>query len=146
MPTNTMLFGDVGQDAHEEVDVVSAAHGGYNFGWRLMEATFCYNPSQNCNSTGTLTLPVLDYPHSEGCSVTGGYVYRGSAIPELTGHYLYSDYCVGWLRSFRPTAGGVTDKRTWAGVSAPHTVSFGQDGAGELYMIANAAVMRIVRQ
>lgn len=61
-------------------------------------------------------------------------------------HYLYSDYCVGWLRSFRPTAGGVTDKRTWAGVSAPHTVSFGQDGAGELYMIANAAVMRIVRQ
>jgi hypothetical protein len=74
-------------------------------------------------------------------------VYRGSAIPELTAHYLYSDYCRGWLRSFRVTAGGVaTEHRPWAGITLPFTVSFGRDGAGELYMVAGTQVWRIVTQ
>jgi len=144
--SGALYIGDVGQDTREEVDVAPATAAGRNYGWRLMEGTACFNPATNCNSGGTLTLPVLEYLHAEGCSVIGGYVYRGSAIPELSGHYLYSDYCQGWLRSFRSVAGGTADRRTWAGVSAPSTVSFGQDAAGELYMIGNGRVSRIVRQ
>ena len=141
-----IYIGDVGQDTREEVDVAPATAASRNYGWRLMEGMACFNPATNCNTSSSLMLPVLEYLHSEGCSVIGGYVYRGSAIPELWGHYLYSDYCQGWLRSFRSVAGGTTDRRTWAGVSAPSTVSFGQDAAGELYMIGNGSVSRIVRQ
>jgi hypothetical protein len=111
-----------------------------------MEGTACYNPATNCNSTG-LTLPAHEYLHSDGCSITSGYVYRGAAIPELTGHYLYADYCRGWLRSFRATTGGLaTEHRSWSEITLPLTVSFGRDGAGELYMIAGTQVRRIVRR
>jgi glucose/arabinose dehydrogenase len=144
-PTGMLYLGDVGQDTHEEVNVVASNAAGVNYGWPLMEGLACFNPTTNCNSSGSLILPVVDYTHAEGCSVTGGYVYRGSAIPELTGHYLYSDYCEGWLRSFRFTAGGATDHRRWPGIAVPGTVSFGRDAAGELYMIFNAQVWRIVR-
>ncbi|MGQ0715608.1 MAG: PQQ-dependent sugar dehydrogenase [Gemmatimonadaceae bacterium] len=140
-----LYTGDVGQDAREEVNVASASAAGLNYGWRLMEGTACYAPTSNCNPGGALTLPVVEYLHQEGCSVTGGYVYRGSAIPELRGHYLYSDYCNGWLRSFRYSGGQATDQRSWAGISVPQTVSLGRDGAGELYMIAGARVWKIVR-
>jgi glucose/arabinose dehydrogenase len=144
-PSGLLFIGDVGQDSREEVDVVSANAGGYNFGWRVMEATACYIPSSGCSTSG-LTLPALDYPHSDGCSVTGGYVYRGAAIPELTGHYLYADYCNGWLRSFKATPGGApTERHTWS-VTAPGTLSFGRDGAGELYLLAADKLSRIVRQ
>ena len=141
-----LYIGDVGQDAREEVNVVPAATAGINFGWRLMEGTACYNPpTTTCNTSGALQLPATEYVHQEGCSVTGGYVYRGSSIPELTGHYLYADYCRGWLRSFRYTGGRATDHRSWAGIALTQAVSFGQDGAGELYMIAGNGVWRIVR-
>ncbi|HMG70778.1 MAG TPA: PQQ-dependent sugar dehydrogenase [Gemmatimonadaceae bacterium] len=143
-PTGLLLIGDVGQDSREEVDVVSASTGGTNFGWRLMEATACYIPTSGCN-TGALTLPAIDYPHSDGCSVIGGYVYRGAAIPELTGHYLYADYCNGWLRSFRAAPGTLTERQTWA-VTAPGTLSFGRDGAGELYLLSADKLSKIVRQ
>ena len=146
-PSGLMYIGDVGQDSREEINVASMTAAGLNYGWRLMEGTACYNPTSNCNPTGQLTLPAYEYLHSQGCSVTGGYVYRGAAIPGLTGHYLYSDYCQGWLRSFRATAGGVAgEHRTWTGVTLPGTVSFGRDGAGELYMIAGTQVWRIVRR
>ena len=142
-----LYIGDVGQDAREEVNVVPAATAGINFGWRLMEGTACYNPPATpCNASGALQLPAVEYVHQEGCSVTGGYVYRGSSIPELTGHYLYADYCRGWLRSFRYTGGRAADHRSWAGIALTQAVSFGQDGAGELYMIAGNGVWRIVRQ
>lgn len=144
-PSGMLYLADVGQDAHEEVNVAAANAAGLNYGWPRMEGFACFNPTTNCSSGLSLTLPVLAYPHSEGCSVTGGYVYRGSAIPELTGHYLYSDYCRGWLRSFRFTAGSATEQRSWPGIAIPWSVSFGSDGAGELYMIANARVWRIVR-
>jgi glucose/arabinose dehydrogenase len=146
-PAGMLYIGDVGQDAREEVNVRSTTAAGVNYGWRLMEGTACFNPNTNCNPGGTLTLPAHEYLHAEGCSVIGGYVYRGSGIPELTGHYLYSDYCRGWLRSFRSTTGGVADEhRSWAGISVPLTVSFGRDGAGELYMIGGTRVWRIARQ
>jgi glucose/arabinose dehydrogenase len=145
-PAKLLFIGDVGQDAREEIDVVSSAAAGRNFGWRLMEGTACYNPTVNCNPAGAqLTLPAHEYTHADGCSVTGGYVYRGAAIPELTGHYLYADYCRGWLRSFRFLSGSAGEHRLWSGVSLPQAVSFGRDGAGELYVIAASRVWRIVR-
>ncbi len=146
-PAELLYIGDVGQDTREEINVSPTNAAGLNYGWRLMEGTACYNPTSSCNPTGQLTLPAHQYLHSDGCSVTGGYVYRGTAIPELTGHYLYADYCRGWLRSFRSTAGGAaTEHRAWVGVTLPGTVSFGRDGAGELYMVAGTQVWRIVRQ
>ena len=97
-----LYIGDVGQGAREEIDVSTAASGGgkgINYGWSIMEGMQCYDAS-SCDMTG-LTLPVLEYSHSDGCSVTGGHVYRGTAIPDLAGTYFYSDYCGGWVRSFR---------------------------------------------
>jgi glucose/arabinose dehydrogenase len=146
-PAGLLYIGDVGQDSREEINVSSTTAAGLNYGWRLMEGSACYNPTSNCNPAGQLALPAHEYLHSEGCSVTGGYVYRGEAIPELTGHYLYSDYCQGWLRSFRSTTGGIANEhRSWAGITLPLAVSFGRDGAGELYMIAGPQVWRIVRR
>lgn len=146
IPTGQLLLGDVGQDAHEEINMVPLGTAGLNYGWPFMEGSTCYRPTINCNPSGTLTLPEVQYEHTLGCSVIGGYVYRGSAIPELDGHYFYSDYCDGWLLSFRVTSGGATEHRLWSGVSQPGTVSFGRDGAGELYLLAGSRVSRIVRQ
>ena len=144
-PAGMIYIGDVGQDAREEINVAATTAAGLNYGWRLMEGSACYNPSTNCNPGG-LSLPAHQYTHSDGCSVTGGYVYRGVAIPELTGHYLYGDYCRGWLRSFRSTGPGIaTDHHSWATVTLPSMVSFGRDGAGELYLIAGTQVWRLVR-
>jgi glucose/arabinose dehydrogenase len=146
-PSGQLYIGDVGQDAREEVNVVPVTAAGLNFGWPLMEGTACYAPATNCDPGGSLTRPVHEYLHDEGCSVTGGHVYRGAAIPELHGHYLYSDYCRGWLRSFRVTAGAAAEHRSWAGIAVPRAVSFGRDGVGELYLIGgDGQVWRIVRQ
>lgn len=143
--TRLMYIADVGQDEREEVNVVPSHASGLNFGWRLMEGTACFNPATLCAGGLTLTLPVHEYTHEDGCSVTGGYVYRGAAVPELSGHYLYTDFCRGWLRSFRVAGLAATDHRSWAGVTLPWTVSFGQDGFGELYMIGGTRVWRIRR-
>jgi hypothetical protein len=86
------------------------------------------------------------YQHAEECAIMGGFVYRGSEIGALVGHYLYADYCKGWLRSFRWTGSGTTEHRQWNGVSLPGVVSFGRDAVGELYMIGDDKVWRIVRQ
>ncbi len=131
----TLYIADVGQDLHEEVDVVSAAQGGLNFGWNLMEGNSCY-ASTSCNQAG-LTLPVLDYDHSQGCSITGGYVYRGSALPALQGRYFYSDYCGGWLRSFSYRNGLPTDPISWPVDKIGPVLSFGQDAQKELYLLSS---------
>lgn len=138
-----LYIADVGQGSREEVNVVPATQGGINYGWRIMEGSQCFNPVP-CTQTG-LTLPVLDYTHADGCSITGGYVYRGSAIPGIVGHYFYSDYCSGWLRSFRFSAGAATEQHDW-GLSLGNVQSFGEDSAGELYILtANGGqVLRIV--
>ena len=145
--TGDLYIGDVGQGEREEIDVATAASGGgkgVNYGWNIMEGTQCYNAS-SCDMTG-LTLPVLDYTHSDGCSVTGGYVYRGTAIPDLAGTYFYSDYCGGWVRSFRYAGGQVTEAGSWDALAPGGGVpSFGEDGAGELYVLTAAGgVYRIV--
>lgn len=141
-----LYIGDVGDNTREEVNAVPLTTAGVNYGWRFMEGAACFNPSTGCATGRTLTLPVYDYPHSDGCSVTGGQVYRGSAIPELAGHYLFADFCRGWVRSFRMSGGSAIDLRAWSGISVPFVVSFGRDGLGEMYVVAGTRVLRIVRK
>jgi glucose/arabinose dehydrogenase len=133
--TGDLYIGDVGQNAREEVDVQPAASGGgENYGWSIMEGLQCYNAS-SCDQAG-LTLPVLDYDHSQGCAITGGYVYRGTAIPGIQGRYFYSDYCGGWVRSFRYQGGQAIDRQSHNSLDTGASVtSFGEDAAGELYLL-----------
>ena len=147
--TGDLYIADVGQDAWEEVDVVTAAGGagrGANFGWNVMEGRHCFSGS-TCD-TSRFTLPVLEYSHASGCSISGGYVYRGAAIPALQGHYFYADYCSGWVRSFRLQDGQAVDQAQWPTLAPGGQVpSFGQDAAGELYVMnAGGQVFRIVPQ
>lgn len=137
--THDLYIGDVGQDAREEIDVspVPIAGRALNFGWRLMEGFLCFDPSCNPGNP-SLTLPVLDYPHDNGaCAVTGGYVYRGSAISSLQGTYFYGDFCAGFVRSFRYQNGLPTEQTEWPLLSPPggSVTSFGEDEAGELYVM-----------
>jgi glucose/arabinose dehydrogenase len=94
--TGTLWIGDVGQNAWEEIDAAPADARGLDFGWRRWEGRHCYDPAQGCDPDG-VTQPVAEYDHGKGCSVIGGVVYRGSAIPALRGAYLFSDYCSGTL-------------------------------------------------
>jgi glucose/arabinose dehydrogenase len=142
--TGDLYVADVGQNAWEEVNVQPAGSvGGENYGWNLMEGTHCY--TSGCSQAG-LTLPVLDYGHNQGCSVTGGYVYRGAAIPALVGHYFYADYCNGWVRSFRYQGGQATAQLDRTELRPGGSItSFGEDARGELYILTQGGrVHRIV--
>ena len=145
-PGGTLYIADVGQGAWEEVNALLSTTAGVNYGWRIMEGNNCYPPGSMCNGVG-LTTPVLEYSHANNnCSVTGGFVYRGTAIPELAGHYLYADFCVGILRSFRLSGGQALEQRTWFG-GVGMIKSFGLDAAGEIYILSNnGSVYRIVKQ
>ena len=142
-----LYISDVGQNAHEEINVSQGPNAGrgLNYGWRLMEGSSCFTPSTNCNN-GTLTLPILEYPHENGaCSVTGGYVYRGTAIPCIQGTYFYADFCGGFVRSFRFNNGSALEQTEWPLLASSSITSFGQDGLGELYILTNGGtVSRIV--
>ena len=145
--TGDFYIGDVGQSRLEEIDVapVSAGGGrGVNYGWNIMEGAGCYAAS-SCDTTG-LTPPVLQYDHGQGCSVTGGYVYRGAAIPALQGQYFYADYCSGFVRSFRLVDGAPADQASWPTLRPGGAIpSFGEDAAGELYVLAaDGRVLKIV--
>jgi glucose/arabinose dehydrogenase len=135
--TGDLYIADVGELSWEEVDISTAATGagrGANYGWNIMEGTHCFQAS-GCDQNG-LTLPVLEYGHGEGCSITGGYVYRGSAIPALQGRYFYADLCQRWVRSFLHTDGAVTEQTEWPSLMPPGAVlSFGEDALGELYIL-----------
>jgi Glucose / Sorbosone dehydrogenase len=122
------------------VDVVPAMAGGLNFGWNVMEGMHCYQ-STGCVQQG-LTPPVLEYTHDGGaCSITGGYVYRGGAMPSLRGTYFYSDYCAGWLRSFRWDGARAAEQRAWDVGNVGSVTSFGEDAGGELYLTTSAGVV-----
>ena len=130
--TGDLFIADVGQSSWEEVNfqpVISP--GGENYGWRLMEGNHCFNPSTNC-SNGALTLPILEYDHSIGCSITGGYRYRGTQNAPLEGIYFYGDFCTGriWGASEDGSGGWATTELLDTGflISA-----FGEDQAGEIY-------------
>ncbi|MGQ0847778.1 MAG: PQQ-dependent sugar dehydrogenase [Actinomycetota bacterium] len=140
---NLIYIADVGHSDYEEIDVVPLGGAPYNFGWLRMEGTHCFQ--RGCDPVAeSLTLPVVEYTHADGCSVTGGFVYRGSGIPELTGHYFYSDWCGEWIRSFVYEGGEVVDHQTrFEGVGQVN--SFGLDGDGELYVLTyDGAVKKLV--
>ena len=138
-----LYIADVGQNLWEEVNVTPAGQAGLNYGWRITEGAHCFNPNP-CSTTG-LVQPAVEYSHADGCSVTGGFVYRGSLAPPLVGQYFYSDYCGGWLRSFSYASGAVTGQTSWSlNVSLGLVLSLGEDAAGELYVLAaNGRVYRI---
>lgn len=141
---NILFIADVGQNTLEEVNAVPVTQKGLNFGWNRMEGDRCYPSGDSCNRTG-LTLPVLTYGRADGCSVTGGLVYRGSRIPALRGHYFYSDYCQGWVRSFRLENGVAVDKTSWNLGSIGSVLSYGEDASGELYILTSGGrVHRII--
>jgi len=149
--TGDLWIGDVGQNAYEEVDWVAAEqkgypNGGLNFGWPIMEGTHCYGASAGCNRQG-LTLPAAEYDHDTGgCAVTGGYVYRGAAMPELEGVYFYGDYCSGYIWALRAnSSGGQVPVRVFA--SDLSISSFGEDEAGELYVadLGKGTIFRLVK-
>jgi glucose/arabinose dehydrogenase len=131
--TGEMFIADVGQSAWEEVNYQPAAGGGgRNYGWRLMEGRHCYNPSSGCNMAG-LIQPIVEYGHPRGCSITGGYRYRGTALTGYQGSYFFSDVCTGVIYAASLQSGG-----TWhitQLLDSPHPVStFGQGPDGELYL------------
>ena len=133
--TETVYIGDVGQEQSEEINVVGLDGAGTNFGWFEMEGDGCFRP--DCEPD-RYTPPVLQYSHDEGCSVTGGLVYRGPAIPELIGHYFFADWCGGLVRSFRLDGQGqVTDQLDWSDDLAAlgQVTSFGVDDSGELLAV-----------
>jgi glucose/arabinose dehydrogenase len=141
-PGGSIYIADVGQGQWEEINAVSSAAAAVNYGWRVMEGRHCY-AAASCDQTG-LTLPVHEYSHAEGCSVTGGYVYRGQSLAGFEGHYFYSDFCTGFLRSFRLAGGVATDHEEWDVGSLGQVLSFGQDAAGELYVLShNGRVYRL---
>jgi hypothetical protein len=136
---------DVGQNAREEVNAVDASRSGVNYGWNVMEGTGCFGAA-GCDPTG-LELPVLEYGHDEGCSITGGFVYRGSAAPEAVGRYFFADFCSAFVRSFRLEGGQATDLVEHDFGSLGPITSFGVDGAGELYVIERGGrVSRLIQR
>ncbi len=144
--TGDLYIADVGQNQIEEVDVqLATSLGGENYGWNTMEGSTCFQ-SGACDMTG-LTLPVLEYDHGQGCSITGGYVYRGTSIPSLSGRYLYADFCSGFVRSFELQGGAATSFADHSDFLSPNgsIASFGEDAAGELYILTiEGSVFRII--
>lgn len=138
-----LYIADVGQDRFEEINAVASNAGGLNYGWNTMEGSSCYNAA-SCSQTG-LQMPIVVYDHSGGCSVTGGYVYRGSVATDLVGLYFYSDYCSGFLKSFRLQNGVATEQQTYDIGNIGSITSFGEDSSGEIYMTSsNGRVYKIV--
>ncbi|UCG63334.1 MAG: PQQ-dependent sugar dehydrogenase [Candidatus Zixiibacteriota bacterium] len=140
--TGDLYIGDVGQSRIEEVDFSPASSkGGENYGWRLKEGNECFNPAQGCESGRQLVDPIYQYRHSDPsspCSITGGYVYRGVAFPELVGAYFFGDFCSGQVWSLRYENGTVADfaDRTGElGLGQAAVASFGEDNSGELYIV-----------
>ncbi|MGW8142917.1 MAG: PQQ-dependent sugar dehydrogenase [Anaerolineales bacterium] len=130
--TGDLYIGDVGQSTWEEVNFQPAVSpGGENYGWNIMEGEDCYN-SGTCNSSG-LVLPVFTYPtHVDGCSVAGGYVYRGSNYPGLQGIYILGDYCSGRIWGLQKSGNIWTNQLL---LDSPHSISsFGEDESGELFL------------
>lgn len=139
-PVDRLIYiADVGHSDQEEVDVLSIDGGGANLGWSDMEGTRCFH-KQDCVASD-YTSPVLTYGHDEGLSITGGFVYRGSEIPELHGIYFYSDWVFAFVRSFRFVDGQVTDEKDWTEelgfIDKGSPNSYGIDGHGELYIVTH---------
>ncbi len=125
-----LFCGDVGQDSFEEIDILEI---GKNYGWSVMEGMHCFSPATGCDMTG-LTPPIAEYPHTEGEAVMGGYVYKGTAIPSLSGAYIFGDYGSGTIWELTEAPPG-TWTRTKLLSTGRNLSSFGQDVAGEIYVV-----------
>jgi glucose/arabinose dehydrogenase len=136
--TGDLWIGDVGQDTWEEVDHVGRGKGlAANFGWSHYEGTHPFNSSHPLTAGGHLVWPVAQYKHTLGCSITGGYVYRGPSIPALDGRYVYADYCSSRMWTLAPgskTPRDVTSLANAGGLKTP--VSFGEGSDGSLYVLS----------
>ena len=145
--TGDLWVADVGQGEWEEVNYLPSAAGfdagrGANLGWNQMEGTHSFEGGEN--PAGAI-LPVYEYSHADGgCSITGGYVYRGDAIPSLAGGYLFADYCVAGIRAIQANGGVVIDQRTFP-LPTDRVISFGQDGDGELFaLLEGGQVLKLI--
>ena len=171
--TGDKYLADVGQNKWEEVNFEPASsEGGLNYGWRIMEANHCYDPKENCPTEG-LIKPIIEYPNDanhpafafriieelsfsetdvEGCSVTGGYVYRGQKIKSMQGQYIFGDYCSGNIWTLRVVNGKAINfkNRTeeiniGGGEFTTYISSFGQDSDGEIYIIDyNGGIYKLI--
>ncbi|MEO7767738.1 MAG: PQQ-dependent sugar dehydrogenase, partial [Ferruginibacter sp.] len=137
--TGELFVGDVGQDLWEEVDIIQK---GANYGWRIMEGTHCHNaentPDSSCNTAG-IAMPIAEYSHKEGISITGGFVYRGSQIPELEGKYVFADWSgpVFYLENI----GKKWERKKITLSNIPPNLKItgiGEDMQGELYFLTNS--------
>jgi glucose/arabinose dehydrogenase len=145
--TADLWVGDVGQDRYEEVDRSTKAGGagkGRNYGWRQLEGNVCYKPSSGCSKSGK-SHPIATYPHSLGCAVVGGYVYRGTAYPAMTGAYLFGDYCSGRIWALN-AVGASTQPAVQLLSSGLMISSFGESENGTLYLtdLAGGGVYQVV--
>jgi glucose/arabinose dehydrogenase len=133
--THDLYIGDVGQNAWEEVDLRTPSQQRLlnNYGWRVWEGRVRYQPGQQVNPRGVLVFPIAVYSHSQGCSITGGYVYRGKTVASARGRYFYGDYCSGTVWSLRTSRGKLTSGPRREPFSVGNLSSFGEDAAGELY-------------
>jgi len=130
--TKDLWAADVGQNDFEEIDIIKP---GKNYGWNIMEGLHCFPPSvQTCNQTG-LEPPIFEYSHDEGCSITGGHVYRGKRTPELAGAYIYADFCSGRIWGLRYSGASVTEQALLID-TALLIPAIGIDEKGELYILA----------
>ena len=146
--TGDMYIADVGQFEVEEINFQpQESTGGENYGWRLKEGTSCFMPTTGCDTLSYVTDPITQYFHaSSRCSITGGFIYRGCAIPNLTGTYFYADWCSKEIWSFRYDGNNILDsanRTSELGISV-NVTSFGRDGRGELYVIGNGKVYKII--
>ncbi|PYY11182.1 MAG: glucose dehydrogenase [Acidobacteria bacterium] len=141
-PSGRLFCADVGQEHYEEVDILQK---GGNFGWNIMEGLHCFNSASGCNMSG-LTLPIAEYDHTEGDAVIGGYVYHGTAIPQLADTYLLSDFGSGTIWNLTESPPG-TWTRTRLLSTGRNVSSFGQDSSGELYVLDySGSVLKLVAQ
>ncbi|HID81622.1 MAG TPA: hypothetical protein EYH06_10120 [Chromatiales bacterium] len=129
--TGALWCGDVGQDEREEVDLVEV---GKNYGWRCYEGTLAHN-TNGCGLQSTYMSPVAEYDHGQGCSITGGYVYRGSLIPELQGKFIYGDFCSGNIWSVRADSSSAQTPELKLEATGLSIGSFAEDNQGELYAL-----------
>lgn len=143
--TGDMWLGDVGQDKYEEISFQAAGQGGGNYGWRCKEGFHDYDRSENCDGKEFID-PVVEYDHSQGASVTGGYVYRGSAIPELQGNYIYGDFTSGKIWFANRADDGTVNTREWQDTDL-NISSFGEDANGELFVVDyKGTIYRLVQE
>ncbi|MFW6195556.1 MAG: PQQ-dependent sugar dehydrogenase [Chloroflexota bacterium] len=135
-PEGRLWAGDVGQNAWEEIDIVES---GGNYGWNIMEGNHCFRPSEDCEREG-LMPPIVEYSHNLGCSVTGGYVYRGSDIEWLRGAYVFGDFCSGRVWAMTHSDGQAEEVVLLADTGR-NIASFGEDSEGELFVLAGSGVL-----